>query len=79
MSSLADPEQGGHEKTPLVKAPKNQEADVERKQISIREEILDTIVLGAPIFVSMVSWVGVGLNVCTVTTYARFDADFTVN
>jgi hypothetical protein len=53
-----DPEIGPNEVTPLVKIPKEVDDDGIRL-ISVREEVMDTIVMGAPIFVSMVSWVGV--------------------
>lgn len=64
MSAITgDPENGATETTPLVNTFKPEGVDDVKVQIiSITEEVIDTIKLGAPIFIAMVSWVGVRIS-----------------
>lgn len=62
MSTSDDPEQGPTEATPLVDTSVlDRKEDDTHKTVSITEEVVDTIKLGVPIFVAMVSWVGVSM------------------
>jgi hypothetical protein len=74
MSPPKDPESSNSERTPLVGTTKtkgelevtstndveNNELDLGKPQIhSLSEDIIDTFKLGLPIFIAMLSWVGV--------------------
>jgi hypothetical protein len=57
---MPDPEKGSTETTPLVGAKKKVESFTsEISENSVWEDAVDTVQLGIPIFIAMLSWVGV--------------------
>ena len=50
-NTTKDPEKGGEQQPLIINAPE--------EKISVLEDAWDTLKLGAPIFIAMLSWVGV--------------------
>ncbi len=59
---MGDAEQGT-EKTPLVKKTTPTDSKPSLSRTTVQEDAWDTLQLGIPIFISMLSWVGVSFQV----------------